>query len=67
MVGTPLEETPAPSDPGEAALAQSLGMVVIQGMRDIEEIEKFSASIGEFNAQISGPDDTMWLIRVTRI
>lgn len=61
------EELPVPADEAEARLALQLGMIILQGMKDVEEMEMFSGLPGTFKAEVGGAKDARWAITVGKV
>ena len=61
------ENLPFPSSAEEHNLALQLGMIVVQGIKDVRDMEKFSGLPGTFRAEVSDTTGQMWVMTLVQV
>lgn len=58
----PLERAPKPDSVEQAILAMQLGMIMLQGIKDIDEMQMFSGLTGAFSCEVSDSSGRHWTL-----
>lgn len=60
------DEAPEPASAEERELATRIGMILLTGIRDVENIEKWSGGQGTANIEITITSRSVWAIVLQR-